>query len=203
MCRDFIDKYSRRDSPIHRLSVTIKVFVAILVIIAVVLSKIEWVFPYVGAGLLLIIGIIISKIPPGFIARRILLFEPFVIIIASMTLFQPDGVLKFSSIIAKSTLSLMTIILLSNTTPFADLVQFLKRIHTPSVFVTIIALMYRYVFILFDEMGRISSARKSRTFQKRTSRSWYVLSTVLGQLFLRSIERAERIYSAMCARGWR
>ena len=30
-----------------------------------------------------------------------------------------------------------------------------------------------------------------------------VLATVLGQLFVRASERAERIYDAMCARGWK
>ncbi len=203
MRHDFIDKYSRRDSPIHRLSANTKVISALLLVVVVVLSKIQWIYPFVAVFLLLLYGILTSKIPVGFILKRILLFEPFVIIIASMTLMQHDGMEKFISIIVKSTLSLLTIIHLSNTTPFADLVQFLRVIHTPPVFVTIVALMYRYIFILFDEMGRITMARRSRTFQTKTSRSWYVLSTVLGQLFLRSIERAERIYSAMCARGWR
>ncbi len=68
---------------------------------------------------------------------------------------------------------------------------------------TTLALMYRYLFVLMDEAERMQRARASRTFTKPGLRSWKTLGTVVGQLFVRSSERAERIYSAMCARGWK
>jgi cobalt/nickel transport system permease protein len=46
-------------------------------------------------------------------------------------------------------------------------------------------------------------ARASRTFQRRRRLHWQMLGTVVGQLFVRASERAERIYAAMCARGWK
>jgi len=54
-----------------------------------------------------------------------------------------------------------------------------------------------------DEAQRMKRARMSRTFTARRSRSWHAMSTVLSGLFLRASERAERIYAAMSARGWR
>jgi cobalt/nickel transport system permease protein len=54
-----------------------------------------------------------------------------------------------------------------------------------------------------DEAERMQRARASRTFTKRRFALWKVLGTVMGQLFVRSTERAERIYAAMCARGWK
>ena len=93
-------------------------------------------------------------------------------------------------------------LLLSNTTPFADLLVVLRRLRVPAVFVNTLAMMYRYIFILSDEMLRTLRARRSRTFARRSARSWTLLSSVLGQLFLRSAGRAERIYQAMIARGW-
>jgi cobalt/nickel transport system permease protein len=45
-------------------------------------------------------------------------------------------------------------------------------------------------------------ARASRTFNQGRLRAWGTLATVIGQLFVRSTERAERIYAAMIARGW-
>jgi energy-coupling factor transporter transmembrane protein EcfT len=46
-------------------------------------------------------------------------------------------------------------------------------------------------------------ARASRTFTLRRRFQWHTLATVVGQLFVRASERAERIYDAMCARGWK
>jgi cobalt/nickel transport system permease protein len=63
--------------------------------------------------------------------------------------------------------------------------------------------MYRYLSVLVDEAERMQRARASRTFTRRRSHLWQSLGTVLGQLFVRSTERAERIYAAMCARGWK
>jgi cobalt/nickel transport system permease protein len=46
-------------------------------------------------------------------------------------------------------------------------------------------------------------ARASRTFERQRRMRWHLLGTVVGQLFVRASERAERIYAAMCARGWK
>jgi energy-coupling factor transporter transmembrane protein EcfT len=46
-------------------------------------------------------------------------------------------------------------------------------------------------------------ARASRTFTRRRRFQWQALSSIVGQLFVRASERAERIYNAMCARGWK
>jgi len=57
--------------------------------------------------------------------------------------------------------------------------------------------------VLLDEGQRMRRARLSRTFTRRQNRSWRMRAAIVGQLFIRSSERAERIYGAMCARGWR
>ena len=41
-----------------------------------------------------------------------------------------------------------------------------------------------------------------RTFNRRDSLAWGLLSGLIGLLFLRSFERSERVYGAMVARGW-
>ncbi|MCX6909024.1 MAG: hypothetical protein NTY01_13420, partial [Verrucomicrobia bacterium] len=97
---------------------------------------------------------------------------------------------------------LLTMILLSNTTSFADILRVLQRLRVPSLLVTTMALMYRYLFVLADEVGRMGRARASRTFAAQRSAAWWSQADIIGQLFIRSTERAERIYAAMCARGW-
>jgi cobalt/nickel transport system permease protein len=120
-----------------------------------------------------------------------------------MALFQNNGTEIFLSIMVKSTLCLFTVILLSNTTPFSDLLLALKRFGVPKLLITILALMYRYLFVLIDEAERLSRARSSRTFSDSRLLRWHTLASLIGQLFVRSTERAERIYAAMSARGWK
>jgi len=106
-------------------------------------------------------------------------------------------------IVAKATLCLLTVILLSNTTPFSDLLRVFRRLRIPALLITMLALMYRYLFVLAEESERMRRARACRTFASGRGGAWKSLAAVVGRLFVRSTERAERIYAAMCARGWR
>lgn len=203
MRHDFIDRYSRLSSPIHRLSPSIKLAGALIIVILVVTMPFS--FPLVHAllAVLLLTIALLSRIPTGFLARRLLLLEPFAVGAALLSLFQVNGLAVFTALVIKSTLCLLTMILLANSTPFSDLLNLLKRWRFPALLVTTLALMYRYLFLLIDEAERMNRARASRTFAAGRRRSWHVAGTVIGQLAVRSTERAERIYSAMRARGWR
>jgi cobalt/nickel transport system permease protein len=79
----------------------------------------------------------------------------------------------------------------------------MKRLGVPRLLVTILALLYRYLFVLIDEAERLNRARASRTFSSNRRKKWHMLASLIGQLFVRSTERAERIYAAMTARGWK
>jgi cobalt/nickel transport system permease protein len=144
-----------------------------------------------------------SRIPWRFLAWRLVLLEPFVLGVAILALFGPGGWRLFLFLVAKCTLCLLIMVLLSNTTPFSEILRVLKTARMPALLVTTLSLMYRYLFVLVDEAQRMKRARMSRTFSARRSPSWHTLSTVLSGLFLRASERAERIYAAMSARGWR
>ena len=203
MRHDFLDRYSRLDSPIHRLPTIVKLFGALGIVAASVSVSFthSWFF-IVVAGVLLVLSALTS-IPWRFILGRLILLEPFALGIALMALLQENGGMVFLSILAKSTLCLLTVILLSNTTPFASLLQTMKRLGVPRLLVTILALLYRYLFVLIDEAERLNRARASRTFTTSRRKKWHMLASLIGQLFVRSTERAERIYAAMTARGWK
>jgi cobalt/nickel transport system permease protein len=127
----------------------------------------------------------------------------FVVGVALLSLLQPAGLAVFITLLVKSTLCLATALLFSTTTPFASLLLVLKRWKVPSLLITLLALMYRYLFVLLDELGRMQRARTSRTFGAGRWMTWRSRSTLVAQLFVRSTERAEKIYAAMSARGWR
>lgn len=200
---EFIDRYSRLDSPVHRLAAGPKALAALALVLLVALwPGAPWLLFGSVAALLLALAAL-SQIPPRFLLRRLLIAEPFALGVAALALLQPDGLRIFAVLLTKSTLCLATMILLTATTPFTDLLAALRRARLPAVFVTTLALLYRYLFVLRDEAGRMRRARWSRSFSVTRAHRWRALATVAGQLFIRSTERAERIYAAMNARGWK
>ena len=203
MRHDVLDRHSRLDSPVHRLPAWLKLAVALLIVLCTALTTEfhAWYFSSVAA--VLILWAVVSRVPLGFLLRRVLWLEPIVLGVAVLSLFQHSGGRIFLLMATKGTLCLVTMVLLANTTPFAELLLVLRRVRVPSLLITTLALMYRYLFVLIDEAERMRRARASRTFAKPGLGSWKALGTVIGQLFVRSSERAERIYAAMCARGWK
>ncbi len=197
------DLYIDAGGFLNRLSAPLKFLASIsVIIVAIALPRTYWQWYAVLLALLLVV-LISSRLPVWTIARRLILLEPFVLVAAVLSLMQPGGVIVFVSLILKGTISLLTMILLVGSTRFLDLLFVLKRMRLPSILVTNIALMYRYLFLLLFEAERMSRARSSRTFKPERWHIWHSNATVIGHLFVRTSKRAERIYAAMCARGWK
>ena len=195
--------HGRPDSPVHRLSAALKLGVALVIIVVTVLAPIQWQAWFIGVAVLLVLTAWLSQLPLFFLSRRLLVLSPFVLGVVLVNAFQPTGRAKWMAVAVKSVLCLLTVILVSNTTPFSQILRVLKSIHVPTLLITTIALMHRYLFVLMDEAERMRRARASRTFTHGRGFHWQTLATVVGQLFIRASERAERIYDAMCARGWK
>jgi cobalt/nickel transport system permease protein len=200
MKHGFFDRYSRQESPVHRLSAGVKVAGAFLVVVVSVAFRYWTLHLFLFALLCSVLAL--SRVPVRFVATRLLLFEPMVLGISALSLFRPDGLTLFLQVVLRTNLSLLAMILLSSTTPFGDLLRILRRLKTPPLFVTVLALMYRYIFVIVDEGERLSRARESRTFMPGRRVAWRIRAAVISQLLLRSTERAERIHAAMVARGW-
>lgn len=202
MRADLFDRWCYVDSPIHRRPAALKLAAALaIVIVTAVLPVGRW-DGFAVIALLLTGVAAASRVPASFILRRLVTLEPVALGVAGLAMFQPHGGRIFATMLAKTTLCLLTMILLSSTTPFSALLDVLKRARVPDILISTLALMYRYMFVLIDEAQRMRRARASRTFQPGRWWTWRALSTVIGQLFVRSTERAERIYAAMIARGW-
>ena len=143
------------------------------------------------------------RMPFRYAGRRLLVIEPVILGLAFFSLFRPDSTPIVCSAVIKSNLCILTMLLLTYTTPFHELLQVLRRARVPAVMLTTLALMYRYLGVLAEESTRMQRARASRTFSRRRRLAWQNLAAIAGQLFLRTAARAERIYLAMCARGWK
>ncbi len=119
-----------------------------------------------------------------------------------------QGLREFATIALKSWISVQAALLVSFTTPFAELVEGLRQLRLPPIMVAIIGFMYRYLAVLTDEARRLNRARASRSAvvagRGGGSLLWRarVVGGMVGSLFIRSYERSERVYAAMQARGF-
>jgi len=200
---DFLDRHSRIQSPVHSLPAGLKL-AACVGLMAATAAVPPGSFAVFGAiAALLVVVAVASRISPRFLVSRLLLLEPLALGVAGLALLQPGGGRIFAAVVARATICLFAALLLSSTTPFAEIVRVLRRLRLPKLLVTTLALMYRYLFLLTDEAQRMQRARAARTFRVDRARSWRAAATMVAQLFVRSTERAERIYAAMLARGWR
>jgi len=106
------------------------------------------------------------------------------------------------NVVVKSCLGVFAMILLSSTTSFPQLIKGMERLRTPRIFTILISFMYRYSFILVDEIHRMKRARDSRSFGGKWLWHSKVIGHMVGWLFLRSFHRGERVYLAMLSRGY-
>ena len=204
MIDDWIGHYhGRRESTVSRLPAADKLGVALIMIDGTVLAPPRAVGWFFAMTVMLVLAVVLGRLPLLFLLKRLAWLSPFILSVALVNALQPAARGSWRVVAAKSTICLLTIIVVSNTTPFSRILRVLKAVRVPGLLITTVALMHRYLFVLVEEAERMRRARASRTFTRRHRARWHNLSTVVGQLFVRASERAEHIYDAMCARGWK
>ncbi len=158
---------------------------------------------YVIPGTIVLVLWLLARMPVRSTLKRLLVAQAFIGGIVVLWLLSPHATPVILSIFIKSNLSILAMLILAWTTPFHEILRVLRGAGMPSVMLTTLALMYRYLPVLGEESRRMQRARASRTFKASRRFGWQSLAQITARLFLRSVERAERIYLAMCARGWR
>lgn len=112
------------------------------------------------------------------------------------------GMISMVSLMLKGIFSLMASFLLIATTSIDSLCAGLRKLHVPGVLVTLLLLTYRYIGVMLGEVSVMAQAYKLRApGQKGVHISAW--GSFLGQLLLRSMDRAEELYSSMRLRGFR
>jgi cobalt/nickel transport system permease protein len=208
-----LDRLSYQDTFIHRLDPRAKVIVTILFILTVVSYPKYEVIALTPFFLFPALLISLGDIPVAFLVKKILIVSPFAIFIGIFNPFFDAGTVQvfgstfsagwisFLSILMKFTLTISVALLLIATTSFPGVCHALRRIGLPGLFVSQLLFLYRYLFVLLEEAMRIIRARDMRSFGGRGMDA-RVAVRIVGALFLRTVERAERIYSAMLSRGF-
>ena len=200
------DHYARETSFCHRWPPLLKLFSAAVVVVVSVTVPLRCWPVLVGAVLLVGVGHGLAKIPWNYSIRRLAVFGG---LLSTLALSVP-GAQAFqagwdiaATILVRGLLAFYTALWLVNVMPFDQLLATLKRLNVSAVLVAVLSFMYRYSFVLWDELDKMLTARRARTFRKPSVRqAWRSSAYLIGMLVIRAMGRAERVHGAMCARGW-
>lgn len=111
------------------------------------------------------------------------------------------GWVSMLTLMMKGVFCLMASFLLAATTSIDALCAALRKLHVPNLIVTLVLLTYRYISIMLDEVSVMTTAYQLRAPDQKGIHisAW---GSFLGQLLLRSMDKAEELYDSMQLRGF-
>ncbi len=212
---NYLDILAGGDSPIHRIDPRAKVLTTIVFIIAVVSSGKYDVSSLLPFFFFPAVMISLGGLPARYIAGKTLFLSPFILFVAIFNPFLDTaplthigefaisgGWVSFFSIIIRFVLTVGAALILIATTGFSEVCMACEKLGLPKVFAVQMLFLYRYIFVLGEEATRVSRARELRSFGKR-GKEPRVFASIVGNLLLRTWDRAQRIHTAMLCRGFR
>ena len=194
-----MDELSAQDSPIHRLHPLVKLLVTLAYIVCVVsFPK----YQLSGLAVMVLYPVLVfqlSGIPVRTCFHKLRIVLPLLYVGG---LAVSGGVVSMVTLMLKGVFSLMASFLLIATTSIDALCAALRKLHVPALLVTLLLLTYRYISVMIGEVAVMTDAYRLRApGQKGIHIS--VWGSFLGQLLLRSMDRAEELYQSMQLRGFR
>ena len=209
-----MDALAKQDRWMNRLHPLVKLYCTLLfIILAVSYSR----YDLAGLISMMIYPLIlfnISEISFRDSLRRLRVVLPLVCVIGIFNpLFDKDaalqigtltvtgGVLSMLSLMLKGVLTVLASYLLIATTPIEEICRALRMLHVPKLLVTEILLIYRYITVLLQEAERVTQAYALRA-PEQNGVAWRAWGPLVGQMLLRSMDRAGRLYESMCMRGF-
>ncbi len=194
--------------PLHRLDARVKLVAAVAFVVAVAAVPLGSWRALGGLGLILAVLIVLSGASPLRLIGRWLGFLLLVGFLAALTAggrAAAEGMswgMVVLNLLVKNSLAFLMMMVLAEVTPWNKLLGGMRRLGAPSILIATLSFMQRYIFVLGDELARMLTARRARSFRSRGGPGFAMLSSLIGVLLLRALEREERVHAAMTARGW-
>ena len=170
----------------------------------------------------------VSRVSVSFFLRRVWLFVPIftgiVLIPATLSVvtgghvvltlwhwhghqegFTSQGLTSAALVVCRVATSISLVLLLALTTPWTRLLASLRALGVPRMFILVIGMAYRYLFLLLGSVTDMYQARASRTVgtEKHGSSARAFVSASAGALLGRTMAMSEEVHQAMTARGYR
>ena len=223
----FSDDIATQNGLLQRLDPRVKLatMIGLLIVVALMHSLPLLVLAY--AGTVVLAGA--SGLPLGFFIKRVWLFIPIftgiVVLPATLSVITPgdivlplwhwhghphgftaQGLHGAGLIVTRVATSISLVVLLTLTTPWVRLLAALRALGVPKIFVLVIGMAYRYLFLLLDTVDDMYTARKSRTLggtDRRANREGRrFVAAGAGTLFGKAHQVSEEVHQAMVARGY-
>lgn len=214
---------SKFNTPLHRIDTRVKIVSLISYIL--VASTLSSKFALLSGIFVMLTLVFAARTPLTFLGKRLLLVLPFGGVLIMLFPFITPGVtvvsIKLGFIALNATQegldkavilflrifsAMAALTVLNATTGFRELVDGFKHLGVPKLLVYLLEVTVRYIFVLKDELDRMRLARKSRGYDFQKSALNFdalkTLSQLVAVLFIRSVERGERVFLAMLARGY-
>jgi cobalt/nickel transport system permease protein len=209
-----LERLSNGKSCIHKLHPTAKLSVTMCFLVTVA-SFDRYSFgrliPYIFYPTLLMA---LSETPYSMLLKRFLFALPFCLLAGiSNIIFDRTpafsicavavgyGTISLFTLLFKTYLCVMAVLLLVSVTPLAGITAAMRRLKFPGVFVVVFEMTYRYVGVLFAEAYSMHTAYTLRSAGVKGI-AIRDMGSFVGQLLLRSIDRADRVHNAMICRGY-
>ncbi|MBW4474423.1 MAG: cobalt ECF transporter T component CbiQ [Stenomitos rutilans HA7619-LM2] len=208
---------SQQTSPWHRLAPKTRVLCTLLLLFAIALTPNgrwwTWAIYAVGVGAI----VLSSRATLPILFKRVAIESVFIGVVLLGTLFRGGGVVLWhwgwlqitteglwvlGSVTIKALLSLLLANVLVLTTAVPELLHALTVLRVPPLLVAILASMYRYIAVLVGEFQSMQRAALSRNLMGSQRWQRLVVGNMFGSLFIRTLERGERVHQAMVSRGY-
>lgn len=203
------------DTPVHRMPPAPKVAATVVFVLAVAFTPARMYWPYLWYAALLATAIAIARLPLGTLVRRLVVEVPFLLFVVLLPFvggaplvdvlgvgLSGHGLHAAATITLKATFGLLATGVLAATTTLPDVITGLEQLRLPRILVTIASFMVRYTEVLLDELNRMRTARACRGGDPRWLWQARDIAACLSALFVRSLERGERVHVAMLSRGF-
>lgn len=168
-----------------------------------------------GAALLLFYG----RVPGRWYLSRLALLVPFLALLLLILPFSRQDAesvfrvgslayslagLRTASLIAVKAVAIVSLVcVLLTAAPLQDTFHAAHQLRVPGVFVLLLSLSYRYIFLFADEFAQLRIALRTRAYRNRPRlHNYRTIAHVVGALFIRGHERGERVSQAMMCRGF-
>ncbi|MCD6379208.1 cobalt ECF transporter T component CbiQ [bacterium] len=210
----YMDELSQKNSPIHRLDPRAKIIASVFFIFTVLSFNRYEIFALISFFAFPVFLLVSAELPVWYLMKKVIIISPVVILIA---IFNPifdreaifvlagteisAGWVSFLSILIRFFLTAGSVLILLACTGFYEVCMALERMRVPPIFVMQLLFLYRYIFVLLDEGSRMVRAHALRSFSDKHM-GMKTFGSMLGNLLLRTVDRAERINCAMLARGF-
>lgn len=203
---DYPDRSGKARSVCHRLPALVKLFLSVAAVaVGMAIPPQHW--PAHGCLFcILFASLSLARVRFLYVVRRLAGFLLVAFLFGIGVPFSQGfrgGWDILAGIIFRGTESFLAGLWLVNVIPFDQLLATLGRCGCPAILLAILAFMYRFIFVLWDELDTMRTARRARTFDRKTAIfRWKNGAHMIGMLLIRALGRSERVYGAMCARGW-